>query len=175
MSVETGEGRLGEEGVGVWGLLGLREVGPEATSVPVRFVGSYGSFATPLPPPPRKGYCDRGQVEWERAAGQTGRQVVQGEVVGAGQQERCPILLQGVPRRRQQCEDPMGRRGHGGQGWRLCGARGGECSRRSRLHLGTGCACPRELSGSGMWAPRGQDCPGMGGDSWPFLGELGEW
>ena len=70
---------------------------------------------------------------------------------------------------------PWGGEGVGGQGWRLCGARGGECSRRSRLHLGTGCACPRELSGSGMWAPRGQDCPGMGGDSWPFLGELGEW
>lgn len=44
MSVETGEGRLGEEGVGVWGLLGLRGVWPEATSVPDRLPDS------PLPP-----------------------------------------------------------------------------------------------------------------------------
>lgn len=43
MSVENGEGGLREEAVGVWGLLSLREVGPEAPSVPVRFVGSYGS------------------------------------------------------------------------------------------------------------------------------------
>ncbi|TKC53685.1 hypothetical protein EI555_018426, partial [Monodon monoceros] len=37
---------------------------------------------------------------------------------------------------------------------------------------GHGVCVPRELSGSGTQAPRGQDCPGMGRDSWPFLGAL---
>ena len=40
--------------------------------------------------------------------------------------------------------------------------------------LGHGVCVPRELSGSGTQAPRGQDCPGMGRDSWPFLGALRE-
>lgn len=52
-------------------------------------------------------------IEWERAAGQTGRQVVQGEVVGAGQQERARFSFKESHDSRQQCEDPMGSGGVG--------------------------------------------------------------
>lgn len=47
-------------------------------------------------------------------------------------------------------------------------------SGQGKVQLGTAHALPERSQGSGMWAPRGQDCPGMGRDSWPLLWGRGE-
>lgn len=181
MSVETGEGRLGEEGVGIWGLLGLREVGPEAPSVPVLFVGSYGSYPTLLLPPlpplllgkdtvivaklngkelPAKPDIKWFKGKWLELGSKSGARFSFKESHDAASNVRTPWGGEGLRSRAGGCVGQDGR-----------------MSRSEQAAFGHGvCMPPRALRVRDV-GPQRSRLPrhGRRHGSWPFLGELGEW